>query len=474
MLHRFIVILVFSLVFVLNVVKGEEPFLSFTFRLYLIPVALGAYVGLKRISYIAASVALVQGIVATFTSECIIPNILFLLIATGVFFLAIKIFVGFHERLRRLSNSCGERYETAKASYDSLVAQDDRFLKSNRELEERSIQLAELYEVSKAMGASLDFGTILEILRDAICTTFEFARGVLLLRRKKESKKFDFLYYFDSDKIAEGDIGSERNEAVNWVVNEGKPLIITEDAERRKFDLPQGVSPFLAEPLILSGRVIGVASLENFALRGVERKEGRRDRQVSKEEVAGILSILTAQFALQMQKAMLYEAVEELSITDGLTQVALRRYFLQRFEEEMKRSRHHGLPLSFLMVDIDHFKNYNDKYGHLVGDAVLRQIANILGQGVREVDLIGRYGGEEFCIMLPETDKDRGYEVAERIRLLVGNSGFKAYDEETSVTISVGVSCFPVDADTGQELVDKADAALLRAKDSGRNRVCKY
>ena len=472
-LHRFIVILVFLLVVVLNLVRAEQPFSSFPFRLYLIPIVLAAYVGIKKISYLTALVAFVQGTVMTFRSGNIAPNILFLLISAGIFFFAIKVFVRFDERLRELSNSCKQRHETAKASYDSLLAQDENLLKSNRELDERGMQLAELYEGSKAMGASLDFEKILEIMREEISKTFEFTGGALFLKRQKKSKEIDFLYYLDSGKVAEGDIQKEKNEAVAWVAREAKPLMITQDTERRKFNLPQHLSTFLAEPFILSGKVIGIACLENFALRGVEKQKEGEARHVSTEEVRGIFSILTTQFALQMQKAMFYEEVEELSITDGLTQVALRRYFLQRFEEEVKRSRHHGLPLSFLMVDIDHFKNYNDRYGHLVGDAVLRQIAKTLGEGVREVDLIGRYGGEEFCIMLPETNKDSGYETAERIRSLVENSLFKAYDEETSVTISIGVSCFPEDADTGQELLDKADAALLRAKDSGRNRVCK-
>ncbi len=475
MLHKFVVILVFLLVFVLNVAKAEQPFLSFNFRLYLIPIVLAAYVGVRRISYVTASVALVQGIATTFaTSEEILSNVLFLFISAAIFFFAIKILVRFDERLREISSSSDQKEKIARASYDSLLVQDGNLVENNRTLENRSIQLAELYEVSKAMGASLGFDKILEIMREAVCKTFEFARGVLLLKREKGSKKFDFQYYLDSGKVAEGDAQREIKEVVNWVVKEAKPLIITDDVDRRRFNLPEHLSSLLGEPLILSRKVIGVVILENFALRGGEEQGGMAGRGLSGGEVTDIFSILTTQFALQMQKAMLYEEVEELSITDGLTQVALRRHFLLRFEDEVKRSRHHDVPLSFLMVDIDHFKDYNDKYGHLVGDAVLRQIAKILGQGVREVDLVGRYGGEEFCIMLPETDKDTAYEVAERIRSFVENSRFKAYDEETSVTISAGVSCFPADADTGKELADRADAALLRAKDSGRNIVCRY
>lgn len=475
MLPEFIIIaLVFLLIFVANVVSGGEPFSSLVFRLYLIPVMLAAHLGGKKTGYIAASAAIVYGLCMTFTSKDIVQSVLFLLISGGIFFFAIKIIIGFNERLKKVSNSCNEKQEDVKADYDALLVEDGKLLESNSELEKKGMQLAELYEVGKSMGASLNFGEILEIMRETVCKTFEFTKGFLLLRRGKANKKFDFLYYLDSGKIEENDVETVRNEVVDRVVKEAKPLIIKDSAERKQFNLPSQVNSFLGAPLVLSNRVIGVGILENFSLRGIESREKTAGRQVSEEEITSVFSILMTQFALQMQKARLYEEVEKLSITDGLTQVSLRRYFLHRFEEELKRSRHHGLVLSFLMVDIDHFKNYNDKYGHLVGDAVLKEIAKMLREGVREVDFVGRYGGEEFCAMLPETHKKGAYEVAERVRWLVENCHFKAYDEETSLTISIGVSTFPADADTGQELIDKADAALLKAKESGRNRVYQY
>ena len=301
-------------------------------------------------------------------------------------------------------------------------------------------------------------------MREASHKTFEFSNGRLLLSRK-DNKEFDFMYRLDSGEIEEN-IESENSAAFDYIVKEAKPLLISTDKEKRKFDLPSHIDSFLGAPVMLSDRVIGVATLENVSPRGVEK--------MSEEEIIGIFSILTAQFALQMQKSTLHDEVEKLSITDGLTGVALPRYFLQRVDEELKRSQHHGLPLSFIMIDIDHFKKYNDRYGHLVGDATLKEIARILheGEGIREVDLVGRYGGGEFCIMMPETDKTGGIEAAERIRQIVESNRLRAYDEETSVTVSAGVSSFPVDADTRQELISKADKALLTAKEGDGNRVC--
>jgi diguanylate cyclase (GGDEF)-like protein len=173
-----------------------------------------------------------------------------------------------------------------------------------------------------------------------------------------------------------------------------------------------------------------------------------------------------------MRKVKLYEQIQELAITDGLTGIFVRRHFLERFHEEMARHLRYGLKLSFLMLDIDHFKQQNDSFGHLIGDVILRKTTQILKANLREIDLLGRYGGEEFSIVLPDTDKVGALQAAERIRLAVEEYSFKAYEELSKITISVGIAVFPDDARSVQRLIDCADAALYRAKQEGRNRVC--
>jgi diguanylate cyclase (GGDEF)-like protein len=194
--------------------------------------------------------------------------------------------------------------------------------------------------------------------------------------------------------------------------------------------------------------------------------------------------VLTSQLALQVRKVSLYEMVRELSIIDGLTGVFVRRHFLERFEEEIRRALKYSFPLSVLMLDIDHFKRYNDDFGHLVGDATLREVSSIIRANVRNVDIVARYGGEEFAVVIPETLEAGALEVAERIRSAVARRSFKVYDEETKVTVSIGVSVFPQDLGASVksgydpaylfELLQKADRALYRAKEEGRNRVNVY
>lgn len=184
--------------------------------------------------------------------------------------------------------------------------------------------------------------------------------------------------------------------------------------------------------------------------------------------------ILAQQFLMGIKRAILYQKVLELAITDSLTQVFSRRYFFERLNEEFKRSRKFKLKFSFLMVDIDHFKYFNDHYGHLVGDTILREISKTIKENVRQIDFIGRYGGEELSIILTETGKDSAGLAAERIRQAIESKYIRVYDEDLRVTISIGIATFPDDARNIQMLIDRADRALYISKQSGRNRVCVY
>ncbi|MBF0489101.1 MAG: GGDEF domain-containing protein [Candidatus Omnitrophica bacterium] len=185
-------------------------------------------------------------------------------------------------------------------------------------------------------------------------------------------------------------------------------------------------------------------------------------------------NILAHQFALALKRIKLYKDLERLSVTDGLTNVYTRRYFMERFEEEIKRAAAKKIKLSFLMLDVDHFKMVNDQYGHLTGDYVLKEVGLIIKESIREIDIAGRFGGEEFCVVLPETDAEGALLVAERIRKVTEQRLIKAYDNSIHITLSIGVSMYPADGKQAEELIDKADWSLYRAKSQGRNCVVAF
>jgi diguanylate cyclase (GGDEF)-like protein len=220
--------------------------------------------------------------------------------------------------------------------------------------------------------------------------------------------------------------------------------------------LPNEVAAF---PLMYKEKVLGVMLLGTF-----ERYQA---------EELPLIEYLTNQIAITLDNALTHEKVERLSITDGLTGLYNRRFLGVRLEEEYSKAVRYGTQLSLLVMDVDFFKRVNDIFGHQVGDHALIAVAQILQQSARESDLVGRYGGEEFVVLLPHTDFDKALVVAEKIRLAVSEAPVEGMGERR-LTISIGVAGFPdIKAATMEELVRKADEALYRAKEGGRNQVVK-
>jgi len=211
-----------------------------------------------------------------------------------------------------------------------------------------------------------------------------------------------------------------------------------------------------------------------FVLKSKEKKLGLLLYKGLNPKDKEKFAILAHQFALALRRLKLYKDIEILAITDGLTGVYTRRYFIERFDEEIKRSHQRESSLSFLMIDADHFKMINDQHGHLTGDQVLKEISNIIQENVREIDIVGRFGGEEFCVVLPDTQMEGARVVAERIRKSAEKRSIKAYDNTLRVTLSIGIAIYPNDGKLVEELMDKADWALYRAKSQGRNCVITF
>jgi len=165
--------------------------------------------------------------------------------------------------------------------------------------------------------------------------------------------------------------------------------------------------------------------------------------------------------------------MKELSITDSLTDLFNRRYFQDRLAEELDRSERHSLGFSLCIIDIDDFKLFNDSEGHPAGDELLKRLSKIIHNSLRAADVLARIGGEEFAMIMPQTDKDEAYFVAERIRNTVRQQLYrtwKTYPKE-NITVSLGISTYPTDETKSKKLIWKADKALYRAKMHGKDRT---
>jgi len=174
--------------------------------------------------------------------------------------------------------------------------------------------------------------------------------------------------------------------------------------------------------------------------------------------------------ANSIQNAHYVDRVKQLAYLDGLTGIFNRRFFELRISEEIERARRFGTGLAVIMADIDQFKLLNDEFGHLLGDEVLRQVSSVFHQQVRKIDVVCRYGGEEFAVLLPQTDAEHALVVAEKLRTTVESWEFPGVPR--TITVSAGVAAFPTHGRNRDEIVRAADSGLYAAKQSGRNRVC--
>ena len=232
-----------------------------------------------------------------------------------------------------------------------------------------------------------------------------------------------------------------------------------------KTDLPEftvrryRTNSFLSCPIKVGGRCLGVMNFTD-----------RSDGSAFDKNSLKLFLAIAPQLAIAIDRAMLKDMAgefETLSVTDPLTGLLNRRYIEARLLEEVKRSNRHGFPMSFMMLDVDHFKSYNDQFGHPAGDDALRLVANVIRETLRGADVAARFGGEEFSILLPQTTSVEAIAIAERIRHNIEKTRF----EHRVVTSSIGVASCSAELCVSADLVAAADKALYEAKRKGRNRV---
>ncbi len=335
---------------------------------------------------------------------------------------------------------------------------------SQETVQRRWREINVVLRLSMLAGLQVQLDTTLNMLCDFAAEIAPFDRALVYFwdddEERVQLRTLRGMEDVGADNLARGNILNF------WATKYSRPMLVTQghnvQADTLLGALQSGSA--LVVPLLVSNKVMG--SLQLFS--GAPAAFTREDAQLLWILSLVAESLLTREYA--------HEGLIRLAFTDYLTGLKTRGYFEQQLELEIKRSERKKGQFALLMIDIDFFKQLNDKYGHHVGDQVLRDVASILMKDMREVDTVARYGGEEFVIVLPETNGPGALLVAQRLRRAVEMAKFFAGSPRAveHLTISIGISVFDQDAVYKRDLIEFADAALYAAKSQGRNQVVLY
>jgi diguanylate cyclase (GGDEF)-like protein len=333
------------------------------------------------------------------------------------------------------------------------------------DLEMANKELSVLYDVAKNLGANLELTRTLGLILSETKKVVSYHTGIIYLWEEDEQvliatairSPFAEQLKDISYSLGEGLVGK--------VAKTREPEIVYDSRKDRNLRSVPGINQFLRSllviPLTVDNKLIGIVAV------------GKKEPNTFGSKQMQILSSLGGQAAVAMANAMLYKKIEKLAITDGLTNVFNHRYFYRKLEEEAERFKRYGTAFSLIMLDLDSFKKFNDKYGHRAGDGALFSVAQVIKASTRILDVVCRYGGEEFAVVLPETDAQQVKMVAERIRSAIQSNYFSVSDSiaPINVTVSIGVATCPQDSADINEIIEMADRALYYSKNTGKNKV---
>lgn len=314
--------------------------------------------------------------------------------------------------------------------------------------------VAELYEAATQVSGSLDLDETLQKIARGAAASMDAASSTIIL-----FDEFGEVTHVVDWEIGEIEVRKDGISRQVW--GTGRPVVLP--------DFAKTTGGMVNPRLLALGRAAGVCLPLQVRerVRGVMWVHYNEPRRIVEEDLH-LLASFGNQAAIAIENARLFTETRRLANTDALTGLYNHRYFYHLLDAEVKRARRYGRPLSLIMLDIDEFKEFNDRYGHLAGDEALRSLAQILRKNSRRVDTVARYGGEEFAIILPETDLAQAGVQAERLRA----SAEEHQWPEGQLTISLGAAALTPEMTKVEDLVRDADRPLYHAKEAGRNQIC--
>ena len=365
---------------------------------------------------------------------------------------------------RAASGGAGDEIGHLAASFN-LLAEDIAGWRGSLEATaaSRLKELSVLYEVVDTISQSLELGKVLPKVLDRVLENVRAGKGAVVLLAG-DGRTLSLMASRGLSEEAKVEITTRGQGCVGDVILRKNPLRVPGEDQEEAL-----VVPGLEQDNIMSALVVPITMLGNVL--GVIAVYGETEAAFSEQDEA-LLSTVGNQVAVAVENARLYEKTLELAQMDGLTGLANRRYLMERLRQEIDRAQRYQTSLSVIMLDLDAFKSVNDTYGHLKGDELLRAFSATVKESVRCSDIAGRYGGEEFCIVLPNTCLNGAGVIAERIRKAMEKLRIPLDNGQPPVgrTVSIGIAEF-TDNQSVDELLGAADTALYRAKEGGRNRV---
>ncbi len=356
------------------------------------------------------------------------------------------------------------------AAYCQQTALSIENQRLHQALDKKFDRFAEVSELTKTITNIRNYETLLQTILDKSADLLKAEQGSLMLLDQEtdvllvEAKKGNIEGLMEKIRInrGEGIAGrvAELGEAILVENLENDPRVRQINRKHYK------TRSFVSVPLKIDDRVIGVLNLSD-----------KTSGEVFDEEDLKLIQSFATHAAIVMERNVFYNRSEELkklTITDSLTGLLNRRYLYERLKDEVSRCERYGHHLSLLMLDLDGFKYCNDTFGHLFGDKTLKDIADALLNTVRTMDIVARYGGDEFMVILPETGEKLAIDIAERLRINVAKKAMlprdKAGTGQHTITTSIGIVCYPEHGKTIELLLENVDKALYRAKNKGKNK----
>ena len=379
--------------------------------------------------------------------------------------LGARVRISSRDEVGELGEVFNEMSKRLSGSFRSLEEKSFLLSRAKDELDQKVVDLQMLQRLSTKISSNLEREELLRLIVELFMEVAQVEKGSLMLWDEKK-KRLSIAYGIGISEEARKRLRLKSGEGIAGKVFEKKKSMVINDTLRDRHYKPletekklHRTETLLALPLVAKGEGVGVITLSNKVSR---QPFIRRDEE--------LLSTLASHAAIAIQNAMLYEQ----AIHDGLTGLYAHTFFQNYLEQEIMKAKRYETPLSLLMLDIDHFKRFNDTYGHPAGDAVLVNIAHLLRQAIRGADIAARYGGEEFALILPETDTKGAYLLAERLRKKVQTFDFlKGKKKRVKITVSIGVAGYKKGM-RKEVLIGQADQTLYRAKREGRNKICVY